>query len=617
MELLLSYYGKCQKDVDRHLVFVLGEAGIGKTRLMHEFKEKVEKGGGLFLEGACVYSESTEPYLPFVESIGPYLEQRKAELSSGFMGVSSRGHGVEVGVAALGLMSTAEAGAMPRGESLQDKKSILFESFVQTAADLAKERSVVLFLDDFQWADVGSAQLLTYLIKNLKGLPVLVCVAYRPEEMEDGKASGPIARTIPELTSEDFTSSLSLGRLDKDHIAKMTKSILGREGIPDEFLDVLFRESEGNPFFVEEVLKALISEGVIDLSSSKWDALSLSHISIPKSIRDVVSRRILRLDDEALRVLRYAAIIGHRFSFELLKDATDLPEEGLVNQVDVLMDNKLIHEDLNSEEEEFTFDHIQIITVAYEGMSRSRLRVMHRRVGEILEERNKDDIGEAVYLLAKHFFVGKVPDKAVPYAILAAKKATASYALDDALNYYFMALNILDRYPQKVEFQLYKGDVLFNIGWIENMLGLWDNALEHYTRAAEMNKELGNKRRMGDTLREMGHLYMERNSWKKADDYYSQALEIYEELGDHYGIADTYRGHAKVDWRLGRLDEAIGHLNMCIENAIRVGDDSLIGSSYIDMGNVYANKGDTEKSKEQYLKAIDILEKTENFPEVA
>ncbi|MDG6220347.1 MAG: tetratricopeptide repeat protein [Candidatus Thermoplasmatota archaeon] len=616
---LMTHYKNCKENSDRHVVFISGEAGIGKTRLVREFKSRIEKDDCMFLEGACIYSEDAEPYLPFIQAMGEHLNHSESpqNFSMGLMGVTSGGHGVEAGVAALGLMSTAESGAMPRGENLQDKKSILFESFVQAISRLSQDRCLVLFLDDFQWADTGSAQMMMYLARNIKDMPVLMCVAYRPEELEDQSSHVAISDIVKSLNVESYTASLSLGRLKREHIAEMTRSILDREEIPDNFIDVLYRESDGNPFFVEEVLKALISEGVIDLKSSTWDAVSLSRISIPRSIRDVVSRRILRLDEETLRVLRYAAIVGNKFTFEMLREVTELDEERLVNHVDSLMDNRLIHEDASSEEEEFVFDHIQIITVVYEGMSRSRLRVMHKRVGEALEDRYKDNLGEAVYALAKHFFVGKVPEKAVPYAILAAKRATASYALDNALNYYFMALNIIERFPSKNEFQLYKGDVLFNIGWIENMLGEWDSAMDHYVQAAEMNKELGNKRRMADTFREMGHLHMERNEWEKADKHYKQALEIYTDLGDYYGIADTYRGHAKVDWRLGRLEEAVEHLNQCIQNAIRVGDDSLIGSSYIDMGNVYSNKGDAENAEKQYLKAIEILEKAENYPEVA
>ncbi len=618
MRILKDTYKEVESGAGGRIVLIKGEAGIGKTRLVHEFSRQLGDGT-LFLESACVYAETAEPYLPFIQALEPYMDGGASggapqQFSMGGMGIAGVGVSVEeVGVAALGVLSSENTG---RDGDVKEKRGRMFENFTRTILSLSSQNPLVFFMDDFQWADAGTAQLLLYIAKNIRNQRIMLVVSYRPEEVEV-ESSRVVAEVVDDLSILPATTTISLQRLGKEHIAEMVRDLLSRKDVPDEFIDALYKESAGNPFFVEEVVKSLISEGVIDPSSPTWDTVSLSTIRIPRSIKDVVARRIMRLDPETLRVLRYAVVIGDHFSFEMLREVTGLDEEKLVDYIDRLIENKLIHEDTSTEEEVFIFDHIQIITVVYEGMSRSRLRILHKKVGEALERMYRENIGEVVYALAKHFFLGKVPDKAVAYSILAGKKATASYAFDEALRYYSMALNVIDRYPENEEFMAYKGDVYFNMAWVENMLGEWESAVQHYRQAIEINQKLGNRKKVADAYRELGHLYMEKNMWEEADENYQRALEIYEELGDYYGIADTYRGHAKVDWRLGNLDEAIEHLQTVIENALKVGDDNLIGSTYIDMGNVYHNKGDAEKAKEQYRKAIEILVPMQNYPEIA
>jgi len=628
------------KEGHGRLVFIVGEAGIGKTRLAKEFGTFAKEQGVRFLEGRCLYHENSDPYLPFIDAFRQYFQAGEGDDMGGPaedlvpMGmVGFGGIGPELSnermeeLVPMGLVGFAGTGLEPEEErapapfekiDLKEERSRMFETISQLISSIAERTPLLLFLDDLQWADNASLQLLHYVARNVQNSRVLLVGAYRPEDLKEVEGSvHPLTDTIRRMSLEKIYSSIQLDRLGQEHIHKMVCSLLEMQQIPHDFTKKLYEESEGNPFFVEEVLKSMVDEGIIDLKTFKLPSTDLSEIRIPRSIKDVISRRIARLDENSSKVLKYAAIIGNEFSFEVLLSCVEMDEEDLLDVIDKLMEAKLIHETEGKDDEVYRFDHLQIRGVVFDGLSRSRIRIMHKRVATTLEQAYQDRPDEVVYALAKNFSVGKVHEKALKYSLMAAQKALRSYAIEESIKYYALTLKALDALEETNERNQQKLDILLHLAHIEDMAGESESAMEHLKKSTEIGERLQNPLKVAEAYRRIGHILRERNEWDEATQQYEKSLEISEANDDFHGIADVYRGLGKISWRLGNYDEAKRCIKYCIENATKIDDAGLIGTSHIELGNVFGDTGDYQAAIEEYEKAIEILSKIDELAEIA
>ncbi|MCK4822601.1 AAA family ATPase, partial [bacterium] len=477
-----------------NLVFIEGEAGVGKTRLIEELKAWV-KGNQQdvqFLSGKCIFREGSEPYLPFTDALREYHERNlkveligvvpengepleqfsiemipllepatsvsKASETKSIIGEelligdeAPELDGTDKGREELRATEISET-SMPIGfiptiikstdaETLKLEQDKMFEIISNQLINLSKSGPVILFLDDLQWADDATLRLLHYIAEKTGDSPILIYGVYRPEELqlsEEYQQPHPLADTIRRLSREKIFKKIKLERLPFNATESMIKIILSRDEIPKEFSDWLFKKTEGNPFFIEEVILSFIEEGLIDPKAYLWptelDLSQLSKIKIPMTIGDLIIRRLDRLDSNDLKILSYAALIGREFDYDVLKDLSGFEEDKLLDSLDRLINSGLIHEDFTTEDEErYKFDNVMIQDIAYSGLSRVRRRLMHRKVAEIIEDTNRTKIGMVIYELAHHHYEGKVWNKAVYYLIKAAEKASSLYALSEAI----------------------------------------------------------------------------------------------------------------------------------------------------------------------------------------
>jgi tetratricopeptide (TPR) repeat protein len=628
------------------LVFIVGEAGIGKTRLISELEKYAKENKVLSLSGRCLYQENSEPYLPFIDAFGEFIIGRKEKgewdgtsdsfttedfFSMGLVGIAGvSSHTQEMypdgtdDTVAMGLVPIGEGSSSDKPQmipkiNLQEERTRLFESLSQLVIRLSERDPLLLVLDDLQWADDGSLQLLHYLARTIPNSRVMICGAYRPEEIES--ISGemhPLAKTLKRMRPENLFFEISLARFDKDDTAAIVQSMLKKQDIPNTFTDELYKESEGNPFFVEEVVKSLVNEGLIDLQNYAWETrFDPSKIHIPGTIRDVIGRRIDKLDDGTKGILRYASVIGNQFTFKTLFRISGEKEETLIDSIDALIASNMIHEDTATIDERYRFDHTQIREVIYNSMSRSRRRLMHKKIGEVIEEINKDRLDEVVYQLAHHFFMGKEIRKTLIYSSLAGEKATQSFAPEEALYYYNMAVSALEQLEKSRENKAEIIILLKRLGDISFNLSQWATALDYYNRAIILSEEIDNDSARGESLRKIGYVLNRMGEWDASSKNFKKALILSEKLDDAYGIADAHRGIGYIHWRLGEYEDAIKHYNECIQVSMEVGDMHTIALAFIELGNVHIETGDVEKGIEYYNKSLKKLKPMGDFGEMA
>ncbi|UCE74367.1 MAG: tetratricopeptide repeat protein, partial [Methanomassiliicoccales archaeon] len=631
------------------LVFVIGEAGIGKSRLISELSEYAKTKNVISLKGRCLYHENTEPYLPFIDAFGEYLSERKREsreeegqdvqssddiFSMGLVGIAGSSSASQEfmdqpyddtgELVPMGLLpiDEEESGAHPPAIdkiNLQEERTKLFESLSQLVIDVSKKEPLLLVLEDLQWADDGSLQLLHYLARNIQNSRVMICGAYRPEEIENIRGEvHPLAKTLKRMRPEKLFYEIVLNRFDEKSTASMMESLLKKRDIPESFTKRLYEESEGNPFFIEEVVRSLVNEGLIDPNIYTWETkFDPSKIHIPGTIRDVIGRRIDRLDEGTKAILRYASVIGNQFTFETLLRISGVNEEELIDSIDALISTNMILEDTATKEERYRFDHTQIREVIYNSMSRSRRRLMHKKIGYIIEDLNKNRLDEVVYNLAHHFNMGKDTEKILTYAILAGEKATSSFAPEDALNYYNMALGSLERLEDTKENKKKRIGLLRRLGELSFNLSEWKLALDYYKKSITICEDIDSDEDKAESLRKSGYVLNRMGNWEQAALNFEKSLGISKTLEDAFGIADAHRGLGYIHWRLGEYEEAITHYNECIQVSMEIEDMHTIALAFIELGNVHIETGDTSKGVEYYNRSLKELEPFGDYSEMA
>ena len=602
------------------LVLIAGETGIGKSRLLEELGKYAESKGVQYLKGRSLYKENAEPYLPFIEAFGGFL-LRDIDLEESD-GRALIGDAVDeqfsVGILPLGQMSESSTSSEKSGLGLQEERDRLFESLYRIVIDISEKRPLLLVLDDIQWADDSSLQLLHYLARNIRNQKVLMCASYSPEDLkEDGGRTHPLSETLRRMSIEKLFNEIWLDRLNEKCTMKMTESLVGKQELPSEFIKLLYEKSEGNPFFIEEVLRSLVNEGLIQIDSYSWDGkIDTSLIRIPGTIRDLIARRIDSLDDKTKAILRFASIIGNRFNFDVLYKVSDVSEEEVTDAIDVSLEANIIHDDLSSEEESYKFDHALIREVIYESMSRSRRRLMHKKVGYIIEELYNNRLDEFVYNLAHHFYEGKDAEKAIIYAMKAGEKAIKAFAPENAIHCYLIALRTLEEMEDDKENMAKKLIVLAELGEIYKIIGEWDASLEYLKMALVLSEKLGNDLERARAYRSIGHIKQNKGNYDSALMNFKKGLGISEKINDLHGMADTYRGLGRIFWRKGEFQKAIDFYEWSLGLTEKIKDEKVMANTYIELGNIYSELGDWEKAIEYQNKSIKLLEKSKNFYEI-
>lgn len=630
------------------LVLIEGEIGIGKTRLVEEIHRWVDEDEGRklsFLGSRCLYYGSCDPYLPFLDALKGYNR-----------GISGAGGMPQLLPGENAIVGADEGDADPSSLSqnvrptiidlrhLKDERDRMFENVTDVVIGISKEKPLILFIDDLHWADNPSLQLLQYLAQSTKDAGVLIIGAYRPEELRKAREEPhPLSEIMHNMKRENLFTKIELGRFDKHYIGQMIHSIFGHSNVPEEFVEQIYEITEGNPFFVEEILRSFIEERIVDLTDALWyEHIDTSRISVPETIRDVVIRRMKRLDKDSLKILRYAALIGRVFEYNVLFWVSGMEEEKLLDAIEELINAKLIHEDLDSEEEKYRFDNTIISEVAYGDLSRSRRRVIHRKVAEALEELFSQDTGPVIYDLARHFFRGKSYSKAVHYLMRAGEMAESLYAVEEAQNYYHMALEAMGHLADDLENEKQRVIITGRLGLLHQIIGNWQKAVEYHERTIvllnEAEEELRRASpaamefrefadaplderwlavRMAESYRNLGNIKRFQAAYEEAEDCYKHAIAISREIEDHFGIAEANRGMGYIHWRRGEYDKAISHYDRTMQEMERSEDKSAMGIVSIELGNVYNSVGDWVKAIEYYERAIRELERSENLREMA
>jgi DNA-binding SARP family transcriptional activator len=426
------------------LYLLAGEPGIGKSRLTDELVGRARERGAQILVGRCWEAGGAPAYWPWVQALRSCVRGREPEKLRSQLGAGAPDLAQLVPEIRELLPGLPERDA-PESEGARFR---LFEAAASFLTTVAKERPVVLALDDLHAADEPSLLLLRFLARELAESRVLVVAAYRDV---DPTLRDPLVETLAELRREPVTHSVALAGLGESAVAAYIEDAAGRQ--PSEALvEAIHGETEGNPLFVGEVVRLLVAE-------HRFDAEAVESLAVPQGIRDVIDRRLGHLPPECLELLTLAATLGREFAVDALEAVSGTHRDKLLDTLDEAMEARLVSE-LPGAVDRLRFAHALIRDAVYESLTPARRSQLHRRVGDALEELYADDPALHLAELAHHF-VAALPrgerSKALRYSIGAAGRAEEQLAFEEAARLYELALNLVQDEVQRCDLMLALG----------------------------------------------------------------------------------------------------------------------------------------------------------------
>lgn len=458
-----------------HAVLLSGEPGAGKTRLAREITVQAALDGAVVLTGGCYEYEATTPYLPFVEAFRRWVREEKDDAALGaVLGDSAQ--------QMAKLAPEIETRVHPCDDCPQlpphEERLLFFDAVASVFARLAQKNGLLFYADDLHWADRGTLWLLGHLLRQLRNERVLIVGAYRETELD---RAHPLAKALVDWNRERLVTRIVLRRFDQNETSEQLGALLG-ENVSGDFANAVHRETEGNPFFVEEVLKALIEKGSVRRESGRWKRCDVDELVIPQSVKEAIGSRLDRVSQDANEVLRAAAVLGKTFTFEeLLATAGDQKEDALLDALDEAVGAQLITANRN---DAFTFTHDKIREVLYEELNPIRRRRLHRHAAEALEGRRATSFC-AVEKLAHHYILAGDYEQGLKYAKQAAAEAERVFAFEDAIAGYGRARDCAQALGL-VEEQLEQEEA---IGKLYVLHGEMIPAGEHFERALELTSD--------------------------------------------------------------------------------------------------------------------------------
>jgi predicted ATPase len=449
LTLVMNHY-EAAKGGHAHVVLLTGEPGIGKTRLLDEVTLRTAQDGTVVLRGSASEAEGMPPFLPFLEALGRYIRLTPQDQ-------------LRIQVAAVPQMLASllpelavyfhDLHASPPLPPEQTRFR-LYEAIGTFLDAISTSHALVLALDDLHWADTASLDLLCYLTYHQSNAHLLMLGAYRESELDRNPA---LARTLTELSRQRVLTTVVVGPLSATELDMLAISKYGGSLSPGVNL-LLHAQSEGNPFFAEELLDGWIESGALSQEHQQWVAVAPLAHALPPTIVGALRQRFARLAPTIIDHLRVAAIIGRSFDLSLLAQVEEQEVEAVEECLLEAARVRLIRVD---QQGGFLFSHDKIRECIYSEVSTSRRRRLHERIGHVLEAHYGQEYTVSMYQLADlafHFAHSGDRTRGVHYSFLAAKQALQTAAAEEAMSHYRTALELLGPDDRG------RGDILLDLG---------------------------------------------------------------------------------------------------------------------------------------------------------
>ena len=572
-----------------HVVLIQGEVGIGKSRLMHEVVCYVRQRDLPALTTNCYEIEQAMAYQPIIDLATQACQgvpEARLRLIAPIL------------LAEVAALVPAMAARLPELPPLsadfpEARQARLFSALVQLFDALARNRQLIIVIDNIQWADDVSLRFLHFLARQIAARPMLLICAYRDEELDSNEH---LAGVVESLRSESHTRHMALPRLGPGDTEALLKRMNDPKLSAPHLAARLHRESEGNPFFLWSIMHSLTEgEGAVS------DATSLP---LPDALRDSVRVRLARVPQEERHLLDVAAVLGRRFDFETLLALAEVPEERFLHTMDSLVKRRLLREE--AEGGFYDFSHDKVREVVYRDIGVARRVLLHRVVAQLLEQHAGGQTHERNAHLAEHYERGKVWPKALLYLGLAADRSQKLFAMRESLQWFDRAIALLQAHPeaatQAQQLALYE-----RRGAARAQAGQMEGAVADFQRVIDAARALGEHEHARDVLIQLGMAYRRADAYEQAVSCLEEALTVSRATEDERHVADTLYHLGTVAWSNGRNDLAISYHQQAVDICERLQLTDLVAvQAFHGRGEAHFANAEPAAAIACFLRSLDL-----------
>lgn len=571
------------------VVLVTGEAGIGKSRLLLEFRRALAQAGEdvTWLEGRCISFGQSIPLLPLIDQL---RENFRIEEFDGEPEIIAK---VEHGMRRLGdleahipyiryLLSVEPGDPTISIMDPSVRRKQVFDALRALALRGASLRPSVLVYEDLHWIDSSSEEFLGSLVDSVAGMPLLLILTYR-------------VGYNPPFGSRSFFTTLNLHSLSEAETLTMAGRVLGTDQFPPELTTALMEKAEGVPLFVEEVTKTLLDLGVLQREDGGYRLVKgMAEVNVPDTIQGIIMARLDRLGEEGKRTVQLASVIGRQFLVRLLERISGFTSrlEGLLAELQTL---EIIYRQGLLPEPAYIFKHAVIQDVAYNSLLIRRRKELHKAVAEAIEELYTDRLTEHYEELAHHYEKGEAWEKALEYLVKAGQKAQQAYANREALDSYNRVLATCERLGKKLDpsvlLTIYAGK-----GAVHFVLSEFLPSIEAYQCLLEVARQIEDREKEAGALYGISAAFGLAHELEKALEYAERAKALASEIGATNILASSMNVIGLVHSTAGRLGEAAHLWGEALKISREAGNKDAEGFNLTMLGQLHNWKGEYEQA---------------------
>jgi class 3 adenylate cyclase/predicted ATPase len=604
-------------------VFLVSEPGIGKSRVQLELKNRFKPGEIQTIEGSCRSFSRSTSYAVFGEIFRQLLTIDADDLSEAIrdkliknlppllkldgeaLTPEAREAIVHIG-SILGLQLAEEFDVAVDQMEAQEIKASIFRSVAWFYRQLAKQKPLMLVLENLHHADTTSIELIAYLFEAVRQDPVMLVLLMRPVKDHPSAKLPPIARKV----LDDRSTEISFSRLSDPECDQLLRHLLKAERVPDAILAMVRSRADGNPLYIEEIARNLTDDGIVERAENGTIRVirDLDQVSIPGSIQGLVMARIDKLPPLLKDVLHIAAVLGPTFKHELLKRVAKTDD--LEPRLAQLIELGIVFESKSFPEIEYSFRNVLTQEAIYSTLLLKRQKELHAQIAAEIETLYASRLDDQVELLAQHYLGAADAAKAYEYLVKSGYKAKASYSNQDAARYFADAIEQAGRLSMR-PYEL--GDVRVALSEVQELQGDMEAAIQTLQEAAALIED---EVRKADVMRNIGRIEEKRGSAKKAGEIYASALEILRKHPDAVETGLLYMNQSWVMNRLRQYDQAIETATKAVKIFEAHHAPDKIAYAYNNLGVIYEHKGEFDKAFEYSKKSLDLFTEQGNKRQV-
>jgi len=597
------------------IVNIIGEAGIGKSRLVSELKAYISgKDDDLqYIEGRCVSIGQPISYWPFIDILKTYFNLSEGDDSSTIAGKVTESITQLMPLSADETLSLlGQLLSIKYGNELDDRlkfatpEQIRHQTLMRLRdifTTLARQKPLLLILEDLHWSDDLSLDLISLLMDELVNTPLMLLCVYRPEkEHRVWQLSDQARRKCMDRFTE-----IMLKPLSSVESRQLIESLLEIENLPESIKKMIMEKSEGNPFFIEEVIRSLIEQGMIYHEDDRWKAREeIADIDVPDTIQSVILSRVDRLQAEAKYVLQCASVIGRLFKHRLLEHLTH-QEQKLNHYISEFEERELVYEERTVPELEYAFKHALTQEATYQSILERKRREFHLHVAQGIEKLYQERIEEYYEELAEHYSKSDDEEKAINYLLKSGIKLARQFSNDEALRYFNKAEEMITKSDKPYRHE--RAILYENRGSVLGFICQWTKAISDYEEALKWCDDPHGR---AEIYGKMGWLECEGIQDKvKATEYFELGLKELPENDSSIQLVELERGIAWA-WQRGLLEDNFIRCQHATEIAERMGYKRELALLYSDMEKWQSFNG--IYSDEYGDKAIRVAEELGDLP---